>query len=147
MSMVENFVQQLTSANGANVIGGAQKFDLQDDTFAKLLEKQMQTGIDDTDSINQLGQIGIPSGFNIEPFDVQNDTQKINTENKIDISNFKMKDIDMSDYFTNFLSNPNNNKTSIMELAKRQATNAYGTFGREMVEDMSDFIQDIAKMI
>ena len=90
MSMIENFVQQLTSANGANVIGGAQKFDLQDDTFAKLLEKQMQTGIDDTDSINQLGQIGIPSGFNIEPFDVQNDTQKINTENKIDISNFKI---------------------------------------------------------
>ena len=44
MSMVENFVQQLTSANGASAIGGAQKFDLQDDTFAKLLEKQMQKG-------------------------------------------------------------------------------------------------------
>ena len=57
MSMVENFVQQLTSANGASAIGGAQKFDLQDDTFAKLLEKQMQKGIDDTDSINQLDLI------------------------------------------------------------------------------------------
>ena len=62
MNMVENFVQQLTSANGASAIGGAQKFDLQDDTFAKLLEKQMQKGIDDnrdSDGKNRLKHISI----------------------------------------------------------------------------------------
>ena len=157
MSLVENLINQISTKE----LGGITKptgFDMDDDTFAKLLEKQMDNST--TVSLdNSLGNMGMPAGFMIEPFEgvdfseTAQDQMEIIGENKLSKEEYinqpiEFKDIDMGDYFSNLIkSSSQAENNSFMNFAKRHATNAYGVFGRNFVDDMKDFVQDIASAI
>ena len=154
MSLVENLINQISS-NGTNGISKPLSFDMNDDTFANLLEKQMNTSSDIT-TRNTVGQMGAPAGLIIEPIDGVEHTEKVADQMEAlgeDIfkqtgvnSAIEIKDLDFTDYFSNLLKNHNENN-QFMNFAKRQATNAYDVFSRGYVTDMQDFVEDLTSMI
>ena len=155
MSLVENLINQI-STNGLGGITRPQNFDLEDDTFAKLLEKQMSNTEKYIDQSNSLGGMGIPAGLVIESYDATNFSEKV--QDQMEISGIKnqqettlvepieIKDVDMRDYFSTLLSSSNEN-SNFMNFAKKQATNAYGIFKNSYVTDIKEFAQDLASMI
>jgi len=155
MSLVENIISQI-STQGLNGTSGIQNFDLSDNTFSKLLDKQME--VPTTSSLdNSLGQLGIPAGMFIESFDgsdfsdLAKDQLEIIGETKLtnEFTNepIQFKDIDMDDYFSKLIKTNTNSTSDFMNFAKRQATNAYDVFGKNFVVDIKDFVNDIASNV
>ena len=156
MSLVENLINQITTGE----LGGITKpqgFDLNDDTFAKLLEKQLNS-TQETTSTNLLGNMGAPAGLIIEPMEgvefseIAQDQMDALGENKYTYENnidepIKMKDIDIGDYFSSLLQMASDKNPDFMNFAKKQASNAYNVFRGNYVVDMQDFVQDIVSMI
>lgn len=156
MSLVENLINQISTGE----LGGISKpqgFDLSDDTFAKLLEKQLNSG-NEIQETNLLGQMGAPAGFIIEPFDAiefsstAQDQMEILGETKLNnepqpIEPFEMKDMDFSDYFSSLLKSSSNDNSDFMNFAKRNASQAYNVFSRGYVADIADFVEDIASVL
>ena len=67
MSLVENLINQISTQG----LGGITKpigYDSSDDTFSKLLEKQLISA-NETLTNNFIGNMGIPAGLMIEPID------------------------------------------------------------------------------
>ena len=129
---------------------------MNDDTFAKLLEKQLDS-TPETPTTNLLGNIGAPAGFIIEPMEgvefseTAQDQIEALSENKYSYENninepIKMKDIDMGDYFSSLLQMASDKNSDFLNFAKKQASNAYDVFKRSYVTDMQDFVQDIVSM-
>lgn len=156
MSLVENLINQISTGE----LGGITKpqgFDLSDDTFAKLLEKKLNS-TEEASSTNMLGNMGAPAGFMIEPMDgidfsetVQDQMEilgetKYTYENTID-KPIEMKEVKIGDYFSTLLETASNNNSDFLNFAKRQASNAYSLFGKSYVTSMSDFVEDITSMI
>lgn len=155
MSLVESLVNKIATQG----LGGITKplnFDMDDDTFAKLLEKQLNSN--STSQTNgMLGNFGAPAGLMIEPLEgtdyaeaLQDQIDAIG-ENNLSRDEYinqpiEFKDIDMGDYFSNLLkvSSETNQNSDFLNFAKKQASNAYNAFSKHFVEDMSDFINDIA---
>ena len=135
MSLVENLINQIstTGLNGTtNPLGS---IDLNDDTFAKLLDKQLNSINNDTPS-NFVGTMGAPAGLVIEPVDGVNfaetvqDQMEIIGENKLSKQEYinqpiEFKDVDMGDYFSNLLKTQAQTNSDFMNFAKKNATNAY----------------------
>lgn len=140
MSLVENLVNQISSVNG---VTRPQGFDLNDDTFAKLLEK--------ASSSNTLNQtlstepLGAPAGFNIEPYDGIDNEIKKDSISQIN-EPIEIKDIDINDYFSTKIKTDNEN-SDFMNFAKKHAANAYSTFGKGFIANLSEFIQDATAML
>lgn len=135
MSLVENLINQISSPNTGGITK-PQGFDLNDDTFAKLLEKASQINGTETQN-NMIGQLGVPAGFEIEPLD---GTGPISTIQEISPSSeIEIKDLKVSEDFFSSLMNDNSN---VMNFAKRQAANAYNLFGKNFVENLNEFVQD-----
>ena len=151
MSLVENLVNQIATQG----LGGLSKptgFDMSDDTFAQLLDKQLNLNSSITPN-NSIGNMGIPAGLIIEPIDgvdfaeVAQDQMEAIGETKLSKEEYinqpiEFKEIDMSDYFSNLLKTATDN--NFMNFAKKHATNAYGNFSKNFVHDMADFVEDIA---
>ena len=68
MSLVENLINQI-STKGLGGITNPQSFDMEDDTFSRLLEKGMNAYSTEMQPANSIGQMGAPAGFIIEAFD------------------------------------------------------------------------------
>ena len=140
MSLVENLVNQISLPKAG--VTGLNGINLEDDVFAKLLEKQSEK----LNSINaqesMFGQLGMPAGFQIESIDGPSEIMSVNniqpTEQKIDI-----KDMDVGDFFSSLL---NDNK-DVMRFAQKHASNAYQLFNKGFVEDIADFASDIAAKV
>ena len=158
MSLVENLINQISTQG----LGGITKplgFDMNDDRFANLLEKQMNMTSEIT-TTNSVGQMGAPAGLIIEPL---NATDGIEHAEKVQDqmealgenlfketgvnSTIEIKDMDFGDYFSNLLKTPSDNNSQFMNFAKKQASNAYDIFSREYVFDMQDFVKDVTSMI
>lgn len=156
MSLVENLINQI-STQGVGGISKPVGFDMEDDTFAKLLEKQMNISSGITTSTDSIGQIGAPAGLIIEPIDGIEHAEKVQDQMEAlgdDVfkqtgvnSAIEIKEIDLGDYFSNLLKQSDNSNSNFMNFAKRQATNAYDVFKRSYVADMQDFVQDLTSMI
>lgn len=156
-SIVSNLIEQISSS-ASNGINKTQTFDLEDMTFAKLLEKQ-GLKLQETNSTNSItGQLGMPAGFQIESIDgsdINIDTQD-NETNKIDERN-QVTDISELDtnpnsikkseenFFSSLLNDPTRNTSSeIFNYAIKHAALAYGLNGKSAVNDLKDFVEDIA---
>lgn len=156
MSLVENLINQISS-KGLGGITNPQSFDMEDDTFSKLLEKGMNAYSIETQPANTIGQMGAPAGFIIEDFDNTNfsetaqDQLEILGDNKqeklISTEPVEIKDLDMSDFFTNLIKTSSEENSNFMNFAKKQASNAYDVFKRSYVADMKDFVQDLTTML
>ena len=156
MSLVENLINQISTQG----MGGITKpfgFDMEDDTFSKLLEKQLNSVSDSTPS-NFIGSMGAPAGLIIEPVDgvdfaeTVQDQMEVIGENKISKQEYinqpiEFKDIDMGDYFSNLLKTSTNSNSNFMNFAKKNATNAYNVFSKNFVADMQDFVEDISSTL
>ncbi|MCM1073398.1 MAG: hypothetical protein NC334_06300, partial [Bacteroides sp.] len=120
MSMLENIVGQITSAASGGLTK-PQGFDLNDDTFAKLLMKASEIQPIEEQN-NMFSNLGAPAGFEIEPLDAVQQTQNI----EFNPDDIEIKDLKISEnYFSNLL----NDNSNAMNLAKRHAANAYNLFG------------------
>lgn len=156
MSLVENLVNQISTQS----LGGITKpseMGLDDDTFAKLLEKQLNSTQENSTS-NLIGNFGAPAGLLIEPLEgtdfaetVQDQIESIG-DSKLSKEEYinqpiEFKDIDMGDYFSNLLKSNTDNNSDFMNFAKKHATNAYNVFSKNFVENMSEFVEDIASKL
>lgn len=167
MSLVENLINQISTGE----LGGITKpqgFDLSDDSFAKLLEKQLNS-VNDGNQDNLLGNMGIPAGMIIESIDgvsgvdfaetAQDQLEIVGEKNLINetqsaelgFSDFnaesQIKDFNIGDYFSNLLKENSSQNPSLRNFAQRHASNAYGVFGRSFVADLSDFVSDVSSML
>ena len=157
MSLVENLINQI-STKGLGGMTSPQGFDLDDDTFSKLLDKSMANTPQISNMSNFIGEMGMPAGLIIEPFDgiefaneVQDQMEALGEKRlanePISTEPIEMKDIDMGDYFSTLLKAGNDNNSDFMNFAKKHASNAYNVFSRTFVADMQDFAEDIAAAI
>lgn len=153
MSLVENLINQI-STEGLGGITKPMSFDLNDDTFANLLDKQMNVS-QDSISINPLGSMGAPAGLIIEPLsgtefsETVQDQMEIMGETKLSRDEYinqpiEFKDIDMGDYFSSLLKSEVGSNTDFLSFARKNATNAYNSFKRTYIADMQDFVEDLA---
>ena len=151
MSIVENLVNQI-STQGLSGITKPFGFELEDDTFAKLLEKQMNS-IQDSQPSNLVGNMGAPAGLVIEPLEgtdfaeTVQDQMEIIGENKLSRDEYinqpiEFKDIDMGDYFSNLLKTDSGKNSDFMNFAKKNATNAYNVFSKNLVMNAAEFVED-----
>lgn len=153
MSLVENIVNQI-SAKGLGGITVPQGFDLNDDTFEKILQgvNGVNGGFGNAilnEKLQALGSIGQPSGLVIEPLQDAEKVQPIGNDNQkiIDTTPIQIKDVDMgSNYFSNLLKDAPNEHKSLMNVVQRHAANIYNSFGKNLVEDLVDFAKDIKSM-
>lgn len=156
MSLVENIVNQI-STQGLGGITKPSEFGLDDDTFAKLLEKQLNSVKENSPS-NFVGNFGAPAGLMIEPLEgtdfaetVQDQMESIG-ETKLTKEEYinqpiEFKDVDMGDYFSNLLKSNTDNNSDFMHFAKKHATNAYNVFSKTFVENIAEFAEDIASTL
>lgn len=136
MSLVENVINQISSVSGA---AKPQGFDLNDDTFAKLLMKASEVNPSEEQN-NLFAMLGAPAGFEIEPLDAVEQVQNID----FNPQDFEMKDLKISEnYFSNLL----NDNSNAMNMAKRQAAQAYNLFGKGFVDTLGEFVADTVSMI
>ena len=105
MSLVENLINQI-STDGLGGITKPQGFDLEDDTFSKLLEKGMNAYSQEIQPTNSIGQMGAPAGLIIESFDAENFSEtaqdqmeilgdKLQEKNIITTEPIEIKELDM----------------------------------------------------
>ena len=152
MSLVENLINQI-STNGLHGITNPLGYDLNDDTFSKLLEKQMATANEFVTN-NFVGNMGMPAGLMIEPIDgvvlseIDQDQLEVIGENKLTKEEYinqpiEFKEINMDDYFSNLLKTNSDNKSDFMNFAKKNATNHYQVFSKNLVLDTKEFVLDV----
>ncbi len=159
-SIVSNLIEQISSSS----VGGlnqTQKFDLEDMTFAKLLEKQ-GLKLQEADSSNAItGQIGMPAGFQIESIDgsdinidTPDDSNKVDQRNNItDISELdtnpnNIKSSDSENFFSSLFNGDTRDTASeVFNFALKHAANIYGQNGKSVVNNLKDFITDVAGMV
>ena len=138
---MENIAGQI-STKGLGGITSPQGFDMSDDTFAKILNGKMINGAESSDN-NKIVLFGAPAGFVIEPIDAPQTTKEVKPINTEEI---QIKDIDLTDFFTNVIKNNSEDDKGIIDLAKKHAVNAYNTFAGKYVADLKDLISDTLAM-
>ena len=153
MSLVENLVNQIAK-NGLNGITQPNNFDLQDDTFAKLLDKQMNQA--QITSAVSLGTMGAPAGLIIEPFDGTDFSDsnisniEFSAENQLSKEEYinqpiEFKELDMGDYFSNLLKSNTPENTNFFNFAKKHATDYYNQQAKNLVMNTNEFVIDVLK--
>ena len=157
MSLVENLINQITT-QGLGGITKPQGFDMEDDAFSRLLEKGMNAYNNEIQPTNTIGHMGAPAGLLIEPLEgtefaetAQDQMEILGNnhfeKNIISREPIEIKDLDMSDFFSNLIKASSENHAEFMNFAKKQASNAYDVFRRTYITDMQDFVEDIASSL
>ena len=68
MSLVENLINQISTKGLDGIVSPLGNIDLNDDTFSKLLDKQLNSINNDSQN-NFVGIMGAPAGLIIEPIE------------------------------------------------------------------------------
>lgn len=146
MSLVENIINQISVGGG---ITKPQGFDHNDDTFAKLLEKASANSNDKAS--NFVGEMGIPAGLQIEPFDgighaeaAQDQLEAVGeTQLLSEVSEpIEIKEINVGDYFSSLLKSDTENN-NLMDFAKKHAASFYAQQSKHLVMDSTEFVTDL----
>lgn len=135
MSIAEILANQI-SEGGLGGISKPKAFDMNDDTFEKLLQKGMDE-LAQKEQVQNTVQLGAPAGFVIEPLDAPQELEKVKP---INTEGVEIKDIDMTDFFTNVIRTQDADNQGIFDLAKKQATLAYNSFAGQYVANLKEFI-------
>ena len=163
MSLVSNFIGGISSSQFGNALGVSNNFDLNDSTFADILNKQMETQ-PTQEPQNILGQLGIPAGFQIDGIDfaetaldqIEAVGEKIGIE-KEDFNNLfdtnKDNEITTSEvatFFTSLLeknTTGQENRSELFDFAQKQASNMYNKFAKSMVTTLEEFVTDAREIL
>ena len=157
MDLVSNYVGELSAAQfGGNQNGVATNLDFDDDTFANLLEKQLNNQIDSTNTINTIGNLGMPSGLDIcdvygnsVSFEQGADNIKhIGFNMSSDAKKFSVSEI-LAFFPSLFESKPSlteNTTNGLFDFERKTAANQYSKYAKNVVTDISEFVSDALKL-
>ena len=169
MSLVSNFIGGV-SGIGGNGAALAPNFDLNDTTFSDLLEKQIK-GQDENSSANGLlGSFGIPAGMQIDGMDGTEFTEKAfdqaealgaktDGENEEENQNNNIMDLnndgdvtssEMLTFFTSLLDNGSTGqeaRSELFDFARRQATDFYNQHSKNVITNLTEFVDDIKGLV
>lgn len=164
MSLVSNFIGGI----GVNTLGSQSsplKADLNNTEFEDLLKKQLETNLQ-PEAANSIGTLGMPAGFEIENLDgtefsetaqdqIEAVGEKIDTDENIS-NPFDMNgdgNVTTSEavtFFTSLLDNDKEGESSrsqLFDFAKKQASNFYNKYSRNVITDVNEFVDDIQNLI
>lgn len=162
MSLVSNFIGGISSVG----VGGQnplQQLDLNDTTFSDLLEKQMETKPKE-ESNNIFASLGMPAGMQIENVDFSEKVQdqmealgsqqapeKVNETNILDLNgDGNVTTSEAVTFFTSLLDNSNlgnDNRSQLFDFARKQASNFYNKYSKNVVTDVKEFVEDIKGLV
>lgn len=162
MSLVSNFIGGISSVG----VGGQktlQQLDLNDTTFSDLLEKQMETKPKE-ESNNIFASLGMPAGMQIENVDFsekvqdqmealgnENSPEKVNETNMLDLNgDGNVTTSEAVTFFTSLLDNSNlgnDNRSQLFDFARKQASNFYNKYSKNVVTDVKEFVEDIQGLV
>ena len=162
MSLVSNFIGGISSVG----VGGQkplQQLDLNDTTFSDLLEKQMETKPKE-ESNNIFASLGMPAGMQIENVDFSEKVQdqmealgspqapeKVNETNILDLNgDGNVTTSEAVTFFTSLLDNSNlgnDNRSQLFDFARKQASNFYNKYSKNVVTDVKEFVEDIQGLV
>ena len=164
MSLISNAISGI--GNNLGGIKATPDFNLDDSTFADLLEKQLQNKIDSQENRSITG-LGMPAGFQIENLDgtefsetaqdqMEAIGEKINIEennisNPFDMdNNGDVTGHEAISFFSSLLNNDtkgDNAKSELFDFAKKQAANFYNKYSKTVVNNLNEFATDIKSII
>lgn len=162
MSLVSNFIGGISSVG----VGGQkplQQLDLNDTTFSDLLEKQMETKPKEENN-NIFASLGMPAGMQIENVDFsekvqdqmealgnENAPEKVNETNMLDLNgDGNVTTSEAVTFFTSLLDNSNlgnDNRSQLFDFARKQASNFYNKYSKNVVTDVKEFVEDIQGLV
>lgn len=160
MSLVSNFIGGISSV-GVGGLNPSQNLDLNDTTFSDLLEKQMEVKPKEENN-NIFASLGMPAGMKIESVDfsekVQDQMEILGekmTSEKANETNMLHLDGDGSvttseavTFFTSLLDNSNlGSDSQLFDFAKKQASNFYNKYSRNVITDVKEFVEDIQNIV
>ena len=157
MSLLSNYIGEISPAQFGNGQNGTSNVDLNDTTFSDLLEKQMNVSND-----NNINPTGNFSGFDIglldgvSPIFETNKIQEHAVVNKAESSGFNffsnLKEYTTSDVITFFPSlfdsKPTLTQTQsngLFDFERKVAATSYGQYAKNIVTDLQEFVTDTMK--
>lgn len=168
MNLVSNYIGGIGLNPGVNN-GVTPQIDLNDTTFAELLEKQLNNNINNQAQTNSIiNGLGMPPGIQIENFDGAgftntaqdqaeavgekiNSTEADNAANPFDAD--KNGDVTTSEVVTFFSSLLDNGaegqdaRSELFDFAKKQAAGFYNKYSKNVVTDLAEFVDDIKRIV
>ncbi len=161
MDLVSNYIGELSSLKSGKKEGGIDSnLDLNDSTFANMLEKQLNKIEDNSNNVEQIGNLGIPAGINIGDFDgnvpqfgIDNGVKPINETESSALKRFdNPKEFSTSEILTFFPSlfdsKPSLTETQnngLFDFERKLAATSYGQYARNIVTDLTEFVTDTIK--
>ncbi len=140
MNLVSNIIGGIGLSSAGSISAG---FDLNDTTFANLLQKQIEKVSQNESLEAQSLNLGAPPGFEIEGIEPEVNVQNISEETNLD----NITTSETVTFFSSLLDNKGNPESDIFDFAKKQAANLYNKYSRSIVTDVSEFVEDIKNMI
>ena len=164
MSLISNAISGI--GNNLGGIKSTPDFNLDDSTFADLLEKQLLNKIDSQKN-NTITGLGMPAGFQIENLDgtefsetAQDQMEAIGEKINIEENNISNPfDMDHNgdvtgheaiSFFSSLLNSDtkgDNARSELFDFAKKQAANFYNKYSKTVVNNLEDFATDIKSII
>lgn len=149
MSLVSNFIGAIP-ANFNSQGESQQNYDLGDNTFSNLLEKQIRTQNDIQNNLfSSIGvQTGIGDGINIQDLiSTVNNSQDIASQ-YTEIKDRMLGSTEMIAYLTKpFDTNTSaENNHGLINFAKKQAANFYNKCASNVITDLTEFVEDTLKL-
>lgn len=161
MDLVSNFVGAISpSMFGNNTQNITPIFDLDDNSFSDILEKQMTKEIE-KNKPNFIDKLGLSNGINIGDLDGRiiekdNTFDAVNSVNKYEKTDFNNlnnpKDLSTSEVLTFFNSLFESKPTltdtvnsGLFDFERKIAANQYGKYAKNIVTDLSEFVTDALK--
>ncbi len=170
MSLVSNFIGGIGGINPNGGISGiSPQFDLSDTTFSELLEKQLNSQ-DEIDAGSGLtGTLGIPAGMQIDGMDgkeftetafdqaealgakTDGEKEEENRNNIMDLNNDgEVTNSEMLTFFTSLLDNDSSGqqaRSELFDFARRQAADFYNQHSKNVITNISEFVDDIKDLV
>lgn len=161
MDLVSNFVGSISpNMFGGNNQSVTSNVDLQDKTFADMLEEQINKEMEQ-DKTGFADRLGLPGGIYIGDFDglrpsfdlkaeTAEQIKPVNEFENADFLNYKdIKDMSSSEVLTFFKSIFDNkpsitdtSNSSLFEFERKTAANQYNKYSKSVVTDLSEFVSD-----
>ena len=163
MSLISNAISGI--GNNLGGIKTTPDFNLDDSTFADLLEKQLLNKIDSQEN-NTITGLGMPAGFQIENLDgtefsetAQDQMEAIGEKINIEENNISNPfDMDHNgdvtgheaiSFFSSLLNSDtkgNNARSELFDFAKKQAANFYNKYSKTVVYNISELAADVKSL-
>ena len=163
MSLISNAINGI--GNNLGGIKATPDFNLDDSTFADLLEKQLLNKIDSQEN-NTITGLGMPAGFQIENLDgtefsetAQDQMEAIGEKINIEENNISNPfDMDHNgdvtgheaiSFFSSLLNSDtkgNNARSELFDFAKKQAANFYNKYSKTVVYNISELAADVKSL-